>query len=264
MVALVLNSASKRNALSCAVLSTLAGDLAASAARTDCRVIVLAARGSVFSAGADTREARAAAIGEPGSPEHLQARCQDLIGQISQPVVAFIAGDVIGGAVGLVAAADIVVAVETAGFVLPEARLGLAPTLAAPPLVARIGRAAAARLMLLGDRVEARACRDIGLVTICAAPGDLAAALARVLEALLAASPAGLAACKALANALGDDGHRPTTADLFRLTRELVASSDVRAAAESAARNALPPWNVVPPSADRIEAALAATPGPTE
>jgi len=74
VVALVLNRASKRNALSRAILSALVEDLAASAARADCRVIVLAARGPVFSAGADTKEVRTIAIGEPGSPEDLQAQ----------------------------------------------------------------------------------------------------------------------------------------------------------------------------------------------
>lgn len=261
VVALVLNRASKRNALSRAILSALVEDLAASAARADCRVIVLAARGPVFSAGADTKEVRTIAIGEPGSPEDLQAQCQNLMSQIRQPIVAYVTGDVIGGAVGLVAAADIVVAADCASFVLPESRLGLAPTLAAPPVVARIGRAAAARLMLLGDRVDARACREMGLVNIDAAPDDLAGALEGVLGALLAASPSGLAACKALARALADDRHRPTSADLFDLTKELVASPDVRAGGEAAARNAPPPWNAKPPSAGRIKLALAVTPG---
>lgn len=259
VVALVLDRAAKRNALSVATWAALATELDEAAKRPDCRVIMLAARGPVFSAGGDNREVRSIAIGAPGSPEQLQLQCQERMALIKQPIVACVSGDVIGGAVGLVAAADIVVAAENAHFVLPEARLGLAPTLAASPLVARIGRAAAARLMLLGERVSARDCREMGLVTICASSDEWAVALERVLAALLSASPTGLAACKALVNSLTATAHMPRAEDLFRLTANLVVSSEARAASEAVARTATPPWAVEPPSAKQITAALADT-----
>jgi len=249
---LVINRPEKRNALNCALLAELADGLRRVTADADCRVVVLAARGRLFSAGADVAEERRFQIGAPGSPEALLMECKALMIGARQPVIARVHGDVFGGAVGIVAAADIIVAQDGAGFILPEARLGMAATLASTTIVQRIGLSAALRLMLLGQRISAKTACEIGLVSLCAEADALDQELADVLACLLASSPSGLAYTKALVREMSDEKRRPGTDDLYRLTRDMVASADVSEAAAAAKAKRPPVWCAPPPSAEAI------------
>jgi methylglutaconyl-CoA hydratase len=252
VIGLVLNRPEKRNALNAALLAELACILRRVTADKHCRVVVLAARGRVFSAGADVSEERRHPVGSPGSPEALLMDCKALMTNASQIVVARVHGDVIGGGVGLVAAADIVVAQDEAGFILPEARLGLAATLAAATVVPRIGQSAALRSMLLGQRISGRLACEIGLVSISVGTDALDTGMADVLARLLQSSPSGLANTKALVRAISDEHRRPTTDDLYRLTSEIVVSPDAIEAAAAAKAKRPPAWTAAPPSAEAI------------
>ena len=258
VVGLVLNRPEKRNALSTALLAELAQGLRRVTSDKHCRIVVLAARGRLFSAGADVFEERRHAVGSRGSPEALLMDCKALMMNASQMIVARVHGDVLGGGVGLVAAADIVVAQDQAGFMLPEARLGLAATLAAATVVPRIGQSAALRLMLLGQRISAKLACEIGLVSLCVEAEALDTGMADVLACLLQSSPSGLANTKALVRAISDEQRRPTIDDLYRLTSEIIVSPDAIEAAAAAKAKRPPAWSAVPPSAETIARLLGA------
>lgn len=249
---LMLNRPEKRNALSAALLGDLADALKRVSLDQHCRVVVLAARGRVFSAGADVADERLYPVGEPGSPEALLMECKALMLAASQPIVARIHGDVFGGGIGLVAAADIVIAHDAVNFIFSEARLGLAPTLAASTVVPRIGRSAALRMMLLGERIPARLASDFGLVTLCVEAAELDECMSEVLGRLLESSPAGLASCKALVHDLSNENRHSTVAELYRMTSELIASPAALEAAAAAKAKHHPSWWTAPPTAEQI------------
>lgn len=87
----------------------------------------------------------------------------------SKPVVAMVEGDVIAGGMALLSVADLVVAIESATFQLPEASFGLAPTIAMACLRERIALGDLKTLAWTSQRVSARRALEIGLVDhVCA------------------------------------------------------------------------------------------------
>ncbi|GAB2993387.1 enoyl-CoA hydratase-related protein [Saccharothrix stipae] len=109
--------------------------------RPDCRLVVLRARGSVFSAGMDVVEAaREDASG--GDPADRGAAFFELLHRfttVPRLILCCVDGRVSGGGVGLVAACDLVHSTERGVFSLPEAMWGLLPFSVLPFLVRRVG-----------------------------------------------------------------------------------------------------------------------------
>ena len=91
------------------------------------KVIVLAAEGKVFCAGADIKQ-RAGATSGPGARTAHNRNGREMLNAITdcaKPVIAAVQGAALGGGLCLAAAADIIVAAETAQFGLPEVGVGL-------------------------------------------------------------------------------------------------------------------------------------------
>ena len=112
---ITLDSPHNRNALSRALVGGLFEALERAAEDDSARVVVIAATGSVFCSGADLSEAAAGSM-EEGAREIV--RLQRVILMHPKPVVCRLQGPVRAGGTGIVAAADVVVASETATFAL--------------------------------------------------------------------------------------------------------------------------------------------------
>jgi enoyl-CoA hydratase/carnithine racemase len=115
------------------------------------------------------------------------------------PVIARVQGQALGGACGLIACADVVVAAPDAQFAFSEVRLGIVPATISPFVLARIGSGEARRWFLTGERFGAETALRIGLVHELA--DDLDAAVERLVSGLLAGGPEAVRAAKALARA---------------------------------------------------------------
>jgi methylglutaconyl-CoA hydratase len=135
--------------------------------RSELRVIVLAARGKCFSAGADL-----AWMKRMAELSH-QANFNDAYGLAAmlrsiytcpKPVIAQVQGDAFGGGVGLISAADIAIAVDTARFSLSEVKLGLIPATISPYLIRAIGARVARRYFVTAELFNAAEARRIGLL----------------------------------------------------------------------------------------------------
>ncbi len=194
------------------------------------RVVVLGGRGRSFCAGADLAWMRSMA--HYGDEENVRdarrlAGLFDRIDRFSKPVVGRIHGAAIGGGTGLVAVCDVPIAAARARFAFSEVRLGMAPAVISPFLVARIGAAAARELFLTGARFDARRALAIGLVNR-VEPDEAAldAAVAETVEALLQGAPEAQAACKQLARTVGGLARQ----EAFEQTASLIAR--LRAAPE--------------------------------
>jgi enoyl-CoA hydratase len=187
-----LNHPAKRNALSVALLDALIAGFERARDDPAVRCVVLASsHPTVFSAGADLGEF---ADGRPLVERHDDAaafvRLFQLIGTLGKPTLCAVDGAVLGGAVGLVLACDLVVASPAATFATPELGVGAFPFMVMALLYRNVGRKQASELLLLGRRWSAEEARVAGIVNRVVPPEELAAAVADWAGRLAGASPA--------------------------------------------------------------------------
>ncbi|GAA1184859.1 enoyl-CoA hydratase [Kitasatospora gansuensis] len=193
---LELDSPHNRNALSSRLMAELTQGLAEAAADPAVRAVVLGHTGKVFCAGADLTEATGA---DPTVGPRGLVDLQRAIVDCPKPVVALVNGHVRAGGLGLLGAADLVVAGPLATFAFTEVRLGLAPAVISLPLRPKLDPRAASRYYLTGETFDAAEAARIGLIT--EAADDPSAAAKVLLDAIRLGSPQGLAESKRLANA---------------------------------------------------------------
>jgi crotonobetainyl-CoA hydratase len=114
-----------------------------------------------------------------------------------KPVIAAVNGVCLGGGFEIALACDIIIASETASFGLPEPRVGaVALGGGIHRLVRQIGLKRAMGYLFSSVRMPAREGYALGLVNEVAAPGELAAAVARWCEQILLAAPLSIRATK--------------------------------------------------------------------
>jgi methylglutaconyl-CoA hydratase len=194
------------------------------------RLVVLAASGQSFSAGADLNWMRRMA--DYSYQQNLAdalalAELMRTLNNLAKPTIAKVQGPAYGGGVGLVACCDIAVASETASFSLSEVRLGLIPAVISPYVVNAIGERQARRYFLSAERFGAREAQRIGLVHEVVAAEELDGAVARLLDTLAGNSPAAMAAAKDLARAVS---RGPIDATMIEDTARRIA--EIRASPE--------------------------------
>ncbi|MES2741607.1 MAG: enoyl-CoA hydratase/isomerase family protein [Pseudomonadota bacterium] len=188
-------------------------------------VIVLAASGAAFCAGADLNWMRAMAAYShaENSADALQlAEMLRTIYLCPKPVLARVQGDCYAGGMGLVAACDIIVASEQAGFCLSEVKLGLIPATISPYVIKAMGEQAARRYFLSAERFSAAEAHRIGLVHEVVAPEALDAKVAELVKALLANGPHAVRQAKVLVREVAGQAVTPA---LLADTAERIAQA---------------------------------------
>jgi enoyl-CoA hydratase len=198
---LTLNRPDMFNALTGAMADDLARLVEESTARDDVRVVVVTGTGPAFSTGADISGANA--------HEHFDVTALDRANRIiraivnlDKPVVAAVNGVAAGVGCSAALAADIVVATESASFLLAFARIGLMPDGGATATVAAsIGRARAMRMGLLAEPLTAREAYDAGLVTHVTTDAEFEETVAKIVRRLASGPPLAFAATKKAVNA---------------------------------------------------------------
>ena len=198
---LTLNRPDKRNALDRATIGALTSELRHCAADPAVRVVQITGMGKVFCAGADLTEMQAqAGTSEAANLADAQqlATLLGVLDSMPKPTLARVNGDGYGGALGLMAACDIVVAVDSARFAFTEVRLGIIPAVISPFVLGKIGERAARRYFLTAEALSAAALKELGLVNEIVADGLLDTGCARITEALLQGAPGALAQAKVL------------------------------------------------------------------
>jgi methylglutaconyl-CoA hydratase len=131
------------------------------------RIILLRATGENFSAGADLNWMRS---GMDQTEKQLEqesrelARLFRLISETPPVVISSVQGKVLGGAIGLVAASDLVIAANSARFAFSEVKLGLIPATIAPFVVRKVGPSRTAGWMITGRFFTAAEALEGGLV----------------------------------------------------------------------------------------------------
>jgi methylglutaconyl-CoA hydratase len=206
IVTLTLDRPDVGNALDDALVARLGEALQSAAMDPAVRAVVVTGAGRVFSAGADLRWMQRMRDAGPEANLEDARRTQRLFAAVAtlpKPVVARVNGPARGGGVGLLAAADVVVAVAEAHFAFTEVRLGIVPAMIAPFVITRIGPARARRLFCTGETFGASDALAWGLVDRVATPTELDAAVAGVAGDLARGGPQALAAAKELVRDVG-------------------------------------------------------------
>jgi 2-(1,2-epoxy-1,2-dihydrophenyl)acetyl-CoA isomerase len=185
---ITLNRPDRLNALTDELHAALAGALAEAAA-PDVRAVVLTGAGRAFCVGQDIDAfpSDPAAVGEllrhSYNPNVLALRA------LEKPVVAAVNGPAAGAGLALAVACDIRIAARSATFVPAFTAIGLVPDSGIAHTLARVvGSAAALEWMITGERLDAAAAQERGIVSRVVDDDALAAETA-ALAAELAAKP---------------------------------------------------------------------------
>ncbi|MEP9401118.1 enoyl-CoA hydratase-related protein [Sphingomonas silueang] len=204
---------------------------AALADRGNARAVLIDAAGRAFCSGADIA-AFAGAVDGPAATraaltDHYHPTLQ-AIADLDVPVVSAVRGPAAGIGCSLALAADFCVASDSAYFLQAFVNIGLVPDGGASWMLPRlIGRARAARMMLLGERIDAATALDWGMIHA-VVPDEALDAEALALAQRLAAGPTvalGLAR-RNLTHAFDSD--YPTA-----MAREAEAQATARATADA-------------------------------
>jgi methylglutaconyl-CoA hydratase len=217
------------NAFDERMIAELTGVFTALAASSATRVVVLAAEGKAFCAGADLQwmqRAAANALDDNLADARRFAAMMQAIATCARPVVAQVQGVAYGGGVGLCCAADIVVASEAAKFSVSEARFGILPAVIGPYLTNAVGKRHALRLALTAEVIDAHAAAQLGLVQHVADADALDAAVEQVVASLLGNGPGALGEIKQLYAQLEVGPVTPAISELTAQTIARVRSGD--------------------------------------
>ena len=155
-----LDRPDKANALTREMLAALADTVERVAANRSVKALILTGRGKVFSAGADLEEARAGLATDP-----VWERLSGAIADAPILTIAALNGTAAGGALGMVLAADLRIAVPSAKIFYPVMKLGFLPQPSDPGRLATLVGPARAKLLLMGGaKIPAEEALAMGLI----------------------------------------------------------------------------------------------------
>lgn len=225
-----LDQPEARNAFDDTVIAELTQAFAEAGAAPQVKAIVLGANGPAFCAGANLHWMRRMADYTRDQNLADAGRLADMLRTIAEcpkPTIARVQGDVYAGGMGLVAACDMAVSVDSAWYCLSEVKIGLIPATISPYVLRAMGTRAAQRYFLTAERFSAAEAHRIGFVHEVVAADALDARVGELVKALTGASPAAVRACKQL---IADVAGREIDDALVAQTVEGIA--DIRASEE--------------------------------
>lgn len=200
MAHVTLNRPEVLNALDETALDELAALFRSLARDRSVRAAVVAGAGKDFCAGADIGWMRRAADYGQGQNRRDATRLIHMCRALDEApfaVVARVQGNCFGGALGIVAASDIVIAEASARFRFSEVRLGLIPAVVSTFVLPKIGLSQARRLFLTAENFDAETAQAVGLVHALAPLDGLDREVGRVVDQVLQNGPAAVREAKA-------------------------------------------------------------------
>nr|XP_046235543.1 enoyl-CoA hydratase domain-containing protein 3, mitochondrial isoform X1 [Scatophagus argus] len=163
---ITLNNPKKRNALSLSMLESLREDILTDVNSEDLRVIIISAKGPVFSSGHNLKELTSAQGREYHTKVfHTCAEVMTLIQDIPVPVIAMVNGVATAAGCQLVASCDIAVATEKSTFATPGVNVGLFCSTPAVAIGRAVPRKVAMEMLFTGTPISAHDALLHGLVS---------------------------------------------------------------------------------------------------
>ncbi len=235
-----MNRPESRNALSTKLLGELSRHLKTAMDDPGVRVVVLAGSGSVFCAGADLKS-RGAGVAD-GMSENAFVEILKQMREGPKPVVCAVNGHAFGGGIGLIAAADIAIAVRSAKFSFCEVRIGVIPAIISVVVLPKLGEHHAMRLFLTGERFSAAEALGYGLVHRVVAEHDLEREVQAEIDAIAKGAPNAVAAAKRLVREAPRLAPDDAYAAAVEKIAELFASAEAAEGLAAFAQKRPPSW----------------------
>jgi methylglutaconyl-CoA hydratase len=223
VVHVTLNRPERHNAFDDAMIATLSAHFEACAADRSVRLLILAAQGRSFSAGADLAWMQRMAEYDYGhnlDDARALARMLEGLRNLPVPTIARVQGSAFGGAIGLISCCDIAIGCREARFGLTEARIGLIPATIGPHVVEAVGPRWARRLFLTAEHIDAATAERIGLLHETCNHDQLDGRIETLTSQLLANGPEALREAKRLSR---DLLYRPLDENLLDDTSARIA-----------------------------------------
>ena len=197
---ITLNRPENRNALSATLVNELYQHIQTANADDAVRCIVITGSGSAFCAGADLKSPPGASIsGEQSVP---YADVLIAIQESPKPVIAAVNGAAFAGGLGLIGAADIVIAVDTIQCSFSEVRIGVIPAVISVVCLPKLGTHHGMKLFLTGERFSGLDAVAMGLVHRAVPNDQLVQAVEEEVAMINLGGPIAVTECKRLVRAV--------------------------------------------------------------
>jgi len=221
IITIWLNRPEVHNAMNELMIEELT-DVFTSTADEEIRAVLLRGKGKSFCAGADLnymKEIASFGIADNKADSMKLANLFNCIYSYPIPTIALVHGSAFGGANGLLAACDIVVAEENTTFAFTEVKLGIAPATISPFVIKRIGEFGAKELMITGKRFKGPEALKWKLVNNSIPEKELEKKLQQLIEEIKRNGPKAVRATKKLIHSIIDSD----IDELIEYTGDLIA-----------------------------------------
>ena len=209
------------------------------------KAIVLRGKGKSFCAGADLHYMKD--IASFGLKENTRdslklAKLFQCIYSSPIPTIALVHGSAFGGANGLLAACDMVLAEENTTFAFNEVKLGIAPATIAPFVIKRIGEFGAKELMITGKKFKTKEALKWQLVNHSFTNVELEDALQKILHEIKRNGPQAVQETKKLIHLIMNEEDNDMLKHTAKLIAKLRASDEGQEGMESFLEKRKPKW----------------------
>jgi methylglutaconyl-CoA hydratase len=211
----------------------------------DIRVVILRGKGKSFCAGADLNYMKG--IAGFGFEENVKdgkrlAKLFNSIYQCPLPTIAVVHGSAFGGANGLLAACDIVVAEENTTFAFSEVKLGIVPATISPFVIKRIGEFGAKELMMTGKRFKGKEAEKWHLINHAVDESEVENTLNYLIKQFLSGAPDAIRQTKAMIGEVFGEDIDKTIEFTAKKIAELRASEEGQEGMASFLEKRKPKW----------------------
>lgn len=184
-----LNRPEHQNKLSISCMDELVQLLNDAEKSKECRSIVLHGNSDWFCAGGDLGDYRKKTVAEIKEFGEAFIKLHLAIRNSKIPVIAAVEGKAHGGGCSLVEVCDLAVASGNAEFAVPEILSGLAPAMGFSGLFANVGKKDAFSLGILGEKLDAKKAKELGLVNYVVPEGQVYTTAAEIAKKISSYDP---------------------------------------------------------------------------
>lgn len=220
-----LNRPEVHNAINEVMISELTDVFGEASKDESLRLVILKGKGKSFCAGADLNYM--SHIAHHSKDENYKdgqrlAKLFKTVYKCHVPTMAIVHGAAFGGANGLFAACDVVLADENTTFAFSEVKIGIGPATIMPFIIRRIGEYHARDLMLTGRRFKSKEAEKVGLINKAVPNGLLIETIKKYTNEFLTSAPKATRATKQLIQHIVYDG--PEFNELIDYTAAIIAN----------------------------------------
>ncbi len=228
---ITLNRPENRNALSSILVSELFEHLLAANEDPGVRSIVITGTDPAFCAGADLKSPPGQTVEGRRAVPYPAVLTQ--IMESDKPVIAAVNGAAFAGGLGLVGAADIVIAVDEAQFSFSEVRIGVIPAVISVVCLPKLGTHHAMKLFITGERFTGTQAVEMGFAHRAVPADQLVAAVEEEVAMINLGGPTAVVECKKLVHRVAqlsiEEGFKETAEWSGRMFRSEEAAEGMAA-----------------------------------